>query len=194
MGTRAPLFSFGALRDAALGGWVLPVEITFRGGAGGEWRLRGMVSASRAPVVVTEPVVELEITLEIGGDDKHGANNVRFSVRRADGSVFGPVSGHQPRQTFPHRTLHPCRIQLDRPDHVHNLRQLLLHWEREEGDGWLRKSDGWRLRRIRVVGFDRLNHRVVMLHSHSLDTHFTDNTTLTIPLTRTSESAVRAVI
>ena len=183
MGAAFTPYSLGWLRDqSALVGASVPIEMRFAGGAGGSWVATGTVSATLGPPRFAGEIVEFEVTLETGDDDKREDSVVEFTVRAADGDQ-GPFSVHAPGERFPDRTLHTVRLKLDRPVLLGNQRTLVIQWRRGPGGG-VRSPDSWKLERIRVVAFDRLNRRQVLLNHQAVNRKLEGRRVLTIALPR----------
>lgn len=180
VGIQFPSFSLGALREAALTRREIPVEMTFQ--EVGEWRVTGSISATRAPHQRLTEIAQLEVTFLTGGDDKREGSSVNLSVRLENGEIRGGIRAHRSGQRFADRSFHTARIPLVPP--IHNTRglELLLVWNREPGDGWLWRADSWELDRIRVVAFDRLNRRQILLRNKAIGVKLEGNRTLPIRL------------
>jgi len=148
----------------------------------GEWRITGSISATRAPHQRLTEIAQLEVTFLTGGDDKREGSSVNLSLRLENGEIRGGIRAHRSGQRFADRSFHTARIPLVPP--IHNTRglELLLVWNREPGDGWLWRADSWELDRIRVVAFDRLNRRQILLRNKAIGVKLEGNRTLPIRL------------
>jgi hypothetical protein len=181
MGVQFPPFSLGVLRDAALSGRAIPVEMVFRGGANGEWLVTGSITGSRAPRLSLGEISQLEVVFLTGGDDKREGSSIDLSLRLANGTVRTGVRAHRPGQRFADRTLHTARIPFSPAINNTFGMQLLVTWRRDPGS-WPRQPDSWELNRIRVVAFDRLGRRRVLLRNNPVGVKLEGDRTLAIRL------------
>ena len=65
-----------------------------------------------------------------------------------------------------------------------NQRHLVIHWRHGPGSGWGRSDDKWDLKRIRVVAFDRLNRRRVLVNARDVNLRFDSDRSARVELPR----------
>lgn len=186
MGSSFRGFSFGMLKDAALRGTSIPVNILFNETRPGEWRVSGTISGSLGPFRRSGTVTELEVTFETGNDDKRRGSTVEIVVNIVGSSTRGSFRARVRGQRFADHSFHTIRVPLTPAVTLGNLRNLQIIWTRDPGGGWPENPDSWDLRAIRVVAFDQLGRRHTLLRDQLQDQKFDANRTLTIPLPRVS--------
>lgn len=171
VGVKFPSFTLGQLKDqCAMPGASIAVIMNFAGGDGGRWTAAGTISAQLGPARFAGEIVELQVTLQTGEDDKRFDSAVELSLEEV-GGIQGPFAAHGAGATFTNGSLQVCRLKLPRPTLLGNQRRLMVNWQRGPGS-WSRNADSWDLKRIRVVAFDRLNRRRVLVNARDVNLRF----------------------
>jgi hypothetical protein len=188
-----PIVPFWALRAAALKRRPLsfalvlvPKKISGEGAGapGATWLVSGRISATLAPRELIDEFDTLEVTLETGDDDFREGSVLRISLESLAGGLRGPFMIHPAGLGFPNHSRHTSRIGIGAPVLLGNQTALHLHWQRDPSAHFLEAPDSWVLQRLRVVLFDTLGRRHVLVPGADLGHKFEADETLRFPLPR----------